>query len=324
MPCKNKKQLALLPSHNLIFTGKALTPTTLGKNLFVLTSKPIKSPFIFDSLVLSVSAKLAKEAALLIQASVKTEKGWSGFYKLAYISKNYKKTFTHDKDAFANIAVDTLLPKGKAQYFKYQITVLGHAQIGLICAALTNAEVKYNKSLALETLGLNDFELKAAPLSQREFKDKKLQDKICAPACLTMVLNYYGKKTTLAETIKNVYDDTTNTYGVWPLNTALAAQFGLNACVVRASSIAQIEGELYKGKPVIVSLSYKKGELKNALQPQTQGHLVVIIGIDKNGNIIALDPAAKTAKQARIVYSREQFAKAWLKNKKGVAFAIED
>ena len=73
-------------------------------------------------------------------------------------------------------------------------------------------------------LDLKDFELPLSPISQMEFEDKTIANKICSPAALTAVLNYYGKKVTLAEAVKAVYDENAKIYGTWPLNTAVAAQ----------------------------------------------------------------------------------------------------
>lgn len=320
----SKTQLALLPSHNIFFSGKQIKPLKINKDLSVIVSKSIKAPFSFNSIVLSLSAKLDKDAAVLLQASVKTEEGWSGLYKLAYISQNYKKTFEPQNDDFAKTDVEVLLPKKPATHFKYQITVLGKVKINMLCAALTNSSAFYDEELAQETLDLKDFEIPVPQISQKEFEDKALANKICSPAALASVLNYYGKKVTLKDTIAAVYDEGAKIYGTWPLNTAFAAQLGLSAFTVRCCSLAQAEGEIYKGKPLTVSVAYKKGGLKNAPTPSTAGHLLVICGFDKDGNIIAMDPAAKTAAQTRRVYDRKQFAEAWLNNKKGIAYAIED
>jgi hypothetical protein len=55
---------------------------------------------------------------------------------------------------------------------------------------------------------------------------------------------------------------------------------------------------------------------------ETKGHFVVITGFDKRGDIVTLDPAAPSAKKARTVYGRKEFAAAWLKNKKGLFYFI--
>jgi len=314
----SQKQLAVLPAHNIFLHAKA---QAVNKNISVIISKPVKAPFLFDSLVLSVCAKLDKGGAVLAQAAVKTDKGWSGFYKLFYISRDYKKTFSAQNDAFAKTDIDTIIPKGKAQYFKYQITILGKAKISNICAALTRAGAKYDESLALETLDLKDFVLPVKPVLRTQIKDKKLAARICSPAALTAVLNYHGAKTNLPQVMKGVYDENAKIYGAWPLNTAYAAQLGFKTAVVRCSSLAQAEGEILQARPLIASIAYKKGQLKNAPVAQTAGHLVVIAGFDKNGNILAADSAAKTP--VLHVYERRQFARAWIKNKKGLAYAVQ-
>lgn len=318
----SKKQIALLPVYNTIFTEENLPVAAQFKGFYVIASKAIKAPFDFNSLTLSLSAKLNKGSAVLVEASVKTEKGWSGLYKLFYVSADYKKTFKPQKDAFARVDCDVLKPQKSAAAFKYQLTVLGKAKINFLTAAFTKTGAKYDSSLALETLDLKDFEIPLTPVSQMQYPDKKLRGRICSPACLTMVLNYYGKKVSLQDTIKGVYDEESSLYGVWPLNTAFAAQQGLGAAAVRCSSLAQAEGELYKGRPLIASIAYKEGALKNAAIKASDGHLVAICGFDADGNVIVMDPAAKTEKEVRRVYDRKQFASAWIKNKKGLAYAI--
>ena len=122
------KQRALLPCANILHTTKQFKTLKINKDISLITSNAIKTPFIFDRLVLSVSAKLEKNAALLLQASVKTSDGWSSFYKLSYISQDYKKSFTEQKDKFAQTNIDELLIKKGATALKYKITILGKAK----------------------------------------------------------------------------------------------------------------------------------------------------------------------------------------------------
>lgn len=326
-----KNQKALLPSYNIIHTPKHFTAKKIGKSTSEIISKPIKAPFAFDSLVLSASARLDKKASLLLCAAVKTKDGWSPFYKMAQISRAGKNTFANVNDAYASTDIDILLPKKPTEVFKYKIIISGAAasaqsaaKVDLICAALTRAGAKYDANLALETLDLRDFEIKVPALSQHAAAQKSLRNRLCSPAVICMLLNYYGKAAALEETAKEVFDGYKKIYGVWPLNSAQLAQRGLLAVTMRCCSLAQAEGELLKARPLAASISYKAGELKNAPLKKTQGHFVLMSGFDKKGNVIALDPAAKTKESVRRVYDRKQFARAWLKNKKGLCYAAED
>jgi len=323
MPIKFFKHANILPAYTVFLNSSDFKVLKINKNLQVYISKPIKAPFEFDSFVPSLNIIYkGKNAAALVQCAVKTEQGWSGLYKLFYLSKNYKKTFTDLKDKFISRQADTIFPRTKATAFKLQITVLGSAKINLITAALTNKNIKHNTELSLESLGVKNIELPVKAISQKEYKVKSLRNEICSPTSLTMALNYFGKKIALQDAIKGVYDEGAKIYGTWPLNTAYAGETGLKCCVVRCASLAQAEGEIYQARPLIISVAFKNGELKNAPVKETDGHLIILTGLDGNGNFIALDPAAKTAKTARRIYSRKDLAKAWLKNKRGLAYAF--
>ena len=316
------KQRALLPCANILHTTKQFKTLKINKDISLISSNAIKTPFIFDRLVLSVSAKLDKTAALLLQASVKTAAGWSSFYKLSYISQDYKKSFAEQKDKFAHTNIDELLIKKGATAFKYKITILGKAKIDLISVSLCKKGAKYDKTLAQETLDLKHFELDLKPLSQKEYEDKKLRNIICSATSLAMVLDYYGKLTSLKNVCSGVKDQQTGIFGNWPLNVAYASQCGLKGAVLHCASLAQAEGEILQARPLIVSIAFKNSALKNSPQKQTDGHLVVIAGFDEKGNPIVYDPAAPKAKSVRRIYDRKQFAVAWLKNKKGLAYAL--
>ncbi len=323
MPTKIFKQANILPAYTIFLNPSDFKTLKINKNLQVYVSKPIKTPFDFDSLVPSLNLIYKnKDAAALVQVAVKTDKGWSSLYKLFYLSKNYKKTFSNLKDDFISRQTDTILPRTKATTFKLQITLLGQAKINLITAALTNRNIKHNTELSLESLGVKDIELPIKPLSQKEYKVKSLRNEICSPTSLTMALNYFGKKVNLADTIKGVFDDGAKIYGTWPLNTAYAGEMGIKCCVTRCSSLAQAEAEIYQARPLVISVSFKNGDLKNAPVKQTEGHLILLCGLDENGDFIAIDPAAQTAKTARRIYSRKDLAKVWLKNKRGLAYAF--
>ena len=59
---------------NIFFNAKA---QAVAKNLSVITSKPIKAPFLFDSLVLSVCAKFDKGGMTFDQlAKIGTASGY--------------------------------------------------------------------------------------------------------------------------------------------------------------------------------------------------------------------------------------------------------
>ena len=46
------------------------------------------------------------------------------------------------------------------------------------------------------------------------------------------------------------------------------------------------------------------------MTPASDGHLVLVRGFTKRGDVICADPAARTEKQGRVVYDRRQLHRA--------------
>jgi hypothetical protein len=121
-----------------------------------------------------------------------------------------------------------------------------------------------------------------------------------------------------------VYDPIYRGNGNWPFNTAYAAQHGLLGYVSRMSSLGQVERWIEAGLPVVASMAWDPGELRNASVPSTDGHLLVIVGFTADGNVVVNDPAAdpRLGQSVRRVYDRGQFEGLWLKASAGTVYLI--
>jgi hypothetical protein len=112
--------------------------------------------------------------------------------------------------------------------------------------------------------------------------------------------------------------------GNWPYNTAYAATFGLESFVTRLRSLTEAEQFIKAGIPLVVSMSFKKSELDGAGYG-TNGHLMVIVGFDENGDVVVNDPASHlipSNDEVRFTYKREQFENAWIPHSGGVVYVI--
>ncbi|HYJ67033.1 MAG TPA: peptidase C39 family protein [Nocardioidaceae bacterium] len=123
---------------------------------------------------------------------------------------------------------------------------------------------------------------------------------------------------------RQVFDYTYDGAGNWPFNTAYAATRGLEGFVTRLRSLTEAEQFIKAGIPLIVSVSFKKGELDGAGYG-TNGHLMVIVGFAANGDVVVNDPASHlipSNDQVRFTYDREQFENTWIPHSGGVAYVI--
>ncbi|WP_346537127.1 peptidase C39 family protein [Micromonospora sp. DPT] len=156
----------------------------------------------------------------------------------------------------------------------------------------------------------------------------------CSPTSTEMVIEYWGRKPTAADTswVDPTYPDPTvnhaarSTYdyqydgaGNWPFNTAYAATFpGLEGRVTRLHSLDELEHFIAAGIPVVTSQSFLASELDGAGYG-TSGHLMVVVGFTADGDVIANDPASSSNEAVRNVYQREQFEQIWLRTKRTTA-----
>ena len=145
---------------------------------------------------------------------------------------------------------------------------------------------------------------------------------ICSPVSLAMVLTWLGRQAGPLATAARVRDRAENIYGNWFFNTAYAGAQGFYAFLTRMNSLAEARLFLEAGIPVIASVTFGPGELNNSPLKKTRGHLLVITGFDRRGDVITNDPASPARSTVRRVYSRRQFAAAWLKNKYGTAYIV--
>jgi hypothetical protein len=154
----------------------------------------------------------------------------------------------------------------------------------------------------------------------------------CSPTSTTMVLDYYDAlpptrqyrwvrqdypDRVVAHVARMTYDDAFGGTGNWPFNTAYAAsRVGSGeggAFVTRLRSLTEAERFIAAGVPLIASITFGSGELSGAPISSTNGHLLVVVGFTKSGDVVVNDPAAASRAGVRRTYDRGQFEDAWLR-----------
>lgn len=149
----------------------------------------------------------------------------------------------------------------------------------------------------------------------------------CSPTSVAMVLGYFQAQPTNAQrtgipqnhvdgqvdfAARQTYDHTYRGAGNWAFSTAYAGTRGREVSVARFTSLAAIEDRIARGIPVIVSVRFARGELSGAPIRATNGHLLVVVGFDRSGNVVVNDPAASSNAGVRRTYNRAQFENVWL------------
>lgn len=124
----------------------------------------------------------------------------------------------------------------------------------------------------------------------------------CGPACLRMVLSFFGIARTEAEVMKEC--DTTELGTTTAKISTAAYKFDLKSSPLKNANLDDIKNDLRKGRPVIVLIdpSYLYGGISGF------GHFIVIVGFSDE-EIIYHDPDASEGKYLHINY--EVFQNSW-------------
>lgn len=160
----------------------------------------------------------------------------------------------------------------------------------------------------------------------------------CSPTSLAMVLDHFGalpgpEDYTWVEDgpdrfvphlARRCFDRGYGGAGNWSFNVAYAATRGLTAFVTRLRSFAEAEQFIDAGLPLVLSLAFEAAQLDGAGY-RTDGHLMVLVGFDADGDPVVHDPASHTIRDnaaVRTVFARDQLERAWLGASGGLVYVI--
>ncbi|SEC41432.1 Peptidase_C39 like family protein [Nocardioides exalbidus] len=159
----------------------------------------------------------------------------------------------------------------------------------------------------------------------------------CSATSTAMVLGYYGispAPTGIApghvdavvdHTAKMVYDHGYRGTGNWAFNTAYAATLVAgDSYVTRMSGLREAEDYIAAGVPLVASIAFGRGQLTGAPIAASNGHLLVIVGFEADGDVVVNDPAGATNADVRRVYDRAEFERIWIAASGGTAYVIRN
>ncbi|WP_374454778.1 C39 family peptidase [Nocardioides sp.] len=159
----------------------------------------------------------------------------------------------------------------------------------------------------------------------------------CSAASTAMVLAYHGvapapsgitpghADATVDHTAKMVYDHGYDGTGNWAFNTAYAATLVAgDSYVTRMRDLREAEDYIVAGVPLVVSIAFARNQLTGAPISSSNGHLLVIVGFEPDGDVVVNDPAGATNAAVRRVYDRAQLERLWIAASGGTAYVIRN
>jgi hypothetical protein len=303
---------------------------------------PIVEPtFPFAEAVPSWNADTPAGTWIEVQLRARTTSTrWTRWYNLGVWSSDpatlQRHSVTAQTDATAYVDVDTLKLGSRtkpttASAYQLKLRLFSTSAASSVPTLHNAAVVVSTKPFTPTTLtpgnpSLWNKSLSVPGCSQMVYPDGG--EVWCSPTSVAMVLGFYAGNTSTScpanvrAAVSGVYDRIYRGHGNWPFNTAYAANHGMEAYVTRFTNLAQAEQWIAAGVPVIMSVSWAKGQLTNAPVTSTAGHLIVLVGFDAQGNPIVNDPASPSNESVRRTYLRPELEKLWLRASGGTVYLI--
>jgi len=318
------------------------------------TSAWIQPGQSFTQLIASWNAVTPNNTLVQVQARVRTSTGKVSRFKVmgswATRDAGFRRTSgASQRDAVAWVNTDTLMAASGVSLTGYQLRVLPLRTPATTATPTVRSlqAVASRPATALPATSrrlLPAKTLKVPRYSQMTHRGEYAQyggggEAWCSPTSLSMLLGYYRALPASSSyawvnkryadpwvdhVARVVYDYGYEGTGNWAFNTAYASNLTSDAFVTRLNNLRDAERFIAAGIPLAASISFSRGQLSGAPISATAGHLVVISGFTRAGNVVVNDPAAPSNASVRRVYDRGQFERAWLRKSSGTVYVVRD
>lgn len=297
-------------------------------------SQPIDPEFPFNELLLSWNIYTPPAAGFRVEARLSTDAGetwspWLYFGEWGEAPPRGEKTTSFERGL---VDVDYFRAAPNVTFDRVQYRVTGsaraanaeiHIDLVAVCVSdTTGRDQRRNREHAGSSRP--DQWQRRLPVPPRSQKSEAadIAGRICSPTSLSMVMAFYGIDRPTQKVAETCFDAANDIYGNWPRNIQAASALGISGYLTRIADWDTAHGFIAAGRPLIASVRVDApGALPGSPYPTTNGHLLVVCGFDKEGNVEVNDPAAPTG-QTAMRYPREAFARAWFGGSGGVAYVL--
>ncbi|MCA9769895.1 C39 family peptidase [Candidatus Dependentiae bacterium] len=278
----------------------------------------------FSQLVFSWNAFRPKRGhfSFFVQSHNQRTKTWGPWHKMVDWGLAIQRSYSSGasgKQQYLYVRLETGDQLSDA--FCIKIVSNGGADLSLVKGLSVNVAdfSKFKPELLTNhTMLLPSIYIRGVPRVSQFLVRHPNNDALCSPTACSMVTYFVrNEPVDVAQFAHNVFDQGLQQYGSWPFNTAHAFEACAGACrfvTARIHSFKGLHEQLCKGMPVVVSV---RGKLSGAPKVYDNGHLLVVVGWDKNNKqIITHDPAARSTQAVLKKYPIKSFLAAWERSRR--------
>jgi hypothetical protein len=293
-------------------------------------SPALATDFHFREAIPSWNIQCPKSCGYTVELRISGEgKKWSPWFFIGSWGTFNKKPREPDS-SWGAVKVDYFVALRDASFIQFRVNLFSREGketplLSLFTLALSSERGDQNNALR------RPMEKKLPPELWRKHlnvpyrsqleEEKSIAGHICSPTSVSMVMEYWGISRTTAHVAQDIYDSGHKMYGIWWRAVEEASQFGLEGWVQYFRNWEDVRAWIAKDQPVIACISFESGALCGSMNDASEGHVIVIVGFDENGDPICNDPAGTSSDDGIVVYDQEELARAWF-DKGGVGYII--
>ncbi len=313
--------------NHIALNGRGLTDTVGHEGAAaapaVYLSEEIQTKFGANEMVLTWNADVPVGAWINIKFRVAAPGlDWSSWFDMGNWGSGPAAERNTEDEAFGKLKVDQLVTKVKFHTIQYMVEFHGspegkHPLLRMVTISYSHTGGGEIDKQLMAAAGGKSVSLKAPWMSQlrpEDVEDEAMRAAgACAPTSMTMILNYYGVGVKITEVGRRAFDPVARIYGNWAFLAATAADYGFSSWVHRFNNWTEARKLIESGAPVIISIAYPKGTFKDDPEKMSNGHLLVVRGFTKNGDVICNDPGtAFPGRGDGVVYKWQELGEAFL------------
>jgi|GEM_PF-556286 len=298
---------------------------------------PLVAPFKFNEVLVSWNLDLPPDVSYAVDISVgkRFDDSWSPWMLIDQVGPNPVDEKSNKEFDGGKVNVDYFVSDERFDRLRVRLRLLGQAKqsiqyllrrVNVTLSDTTRRSDSWDAELPTISKSPRDAFTKHLPVPLRsQYAERSdLRGRICSPTSLSMVLAYHGVDKPTATVVEACLDPANDIYGNWPRNIAAAYRLGAPGYLTRMNDWAAVEQHIAAGRPLIASIRFNRPELIEAAPyKSTNGHLIVVCGFDKGGNVLVNDPAVKTVEDGPRTYDRDQLEAAWFGGSGGVTYVLE-
>lgn len=212
----------------------------------------------------------------------------------------------HSVGVFAESYQDAVIPKELCTAFRVKVEGKELDSLHRLNVCVSNLA---NHSLRVPQ-NLSPVLLKDVPRQSQLVLNHPRRKDLCSPTSTTTAIRYLLQSNQLdpRDFASRIHDEGFDIYGNWILNIAEAYNQLRAPChVERLNDFTALHAKLMQSKPVVVSV---KGSIPGAPKPYPAGHLICVIGYEKN-QVYCIDSAFPDNASTFVGYDLNDFLTAW-------------